>query len=308
MIKPSRLKNGSTIGIVAPAGPCYNKENIAGCVNVLKGIGFNVVLGKTVFASWGYLSGDDFQRAADINEFFMRKDIDGIICLRGGYGSQRILDMIDYDMVRKNPKVFMGCSDITAIHCALNNICGLITFHGPVAINFENMDDFTLDSFLNCVTSPEPTGEVNNPCSMGKICTMYSGGAAGYTTGGNLSLLSSSIGTPYEVDTRGRILLIEDVGEEPYRIDRMLTQLLLSGKLDSCSGIVLGQWTKCEPENSDRSFSLMEVLQDRLLPLHKPILYNISFGHEKEKLTIPLGVMSRITDDGRLLIEEGAVI
>lgn len=307
MVKPARLKRGSTVGIVAPAGPCYNKDEIACCVKAIENLGFNVVLGNTVYMSEGYLAGEDMVRAGELNEFFMRKDIDGIICLRGGYGSQRILDKLDYDCVRKNPKIFVGYSDITAIHAALNNMGSLVTFHGPVVLNFSNMDDFTLKSFLNCVTSPEPVGEVKNPSGMGKIYSLFGGEASGYTAGGNLSLLSSSIGTPYEIDTRGKILLIEDVGEEPYKVDRMLTQLILSGKLDECSGILLGQWTRCEPENPDRSFSLMEVLQDRLLPIKKPVLYNLPFGHEKVKMTIPLGVMARISD-GRLFIEEGGVI
>lgn len=307
-VKPVRLKKGSTIGIVAPAGPCYEKNDVANCVNAIKKLGFNVVLGNTVSKCEGYLAGDDFERARDINEFFMNKEIDGIICLRGGYGSQRILNKLDYEVIRKNPKVFVGYSDITAIHCALNRICGLVTFHGPIALDFYGMDEFTLNSFLNCVMSPDPIGEVKNPYSMEKIYPLYGGEAAGQMVGGNLSLLSSSIGTSYEIDTRGKILFIEDVGEEPYRIDRMLTQLILSGKLSDCSGIVLGQWTDCEPEESDKSFSLMEVLEDRLIPLKKPVLCNAACGHEKVKLTIPLGVMARISGDGRLLIEEGGVI
>lgn len=306
-IKPARLQMGSTIGIVAPASPCYEKDDIVSCVKTIKNLGFNVVLGNTVYMREGYLAGDDSERAKDINDFFMNKEIDGIICLRGGYGSQRILDKIDYEMIRKNPKVFIGYSDITAIHSALNRICDLITFHGPVALSFCSMDEFTLNSFLNCVMSPEPLGEVKNPWNMEKIYSLYGGEAVGQIVGGNLSLLSSSIGTPYEIDTRGKILFIEDVDEEPYRIDRMLTQLILSGKLHDCSGIVLGQWTECEPEEPEKSFSLMEVLQDRLIPLNKPVLCNLSCGHEKVKITIPLGVMSRISKDGRLFIEEGGV-
>lgn len=307
-VKPAKLQKGSTIGIVAPAGPCYRKNEIANCVKAIEKLGFNVVPGNTVYMDKGYLAGEDFERARDINEFFMNQDIDGIICLRGGYGSQRILDKIDYDMIRRNPKVFIGYSDITAIHSALNRICGLVTFHGPIALNFCGMDEFTLNSFLNCVTSSEPLGEVKNPGNIGKIYSLCSGEAAGQLVGGNLSLLSSSIGSPYEIDTRGKILFIEDVGEEPYRVDRMLTQLILSGKLSDCNGIVLGQWTKCEAVEPEKNLSLTEVLIDRLMPLGKPVLCNLACGHEKTKITIPLGVMSRISKDGRLFIEEGGVI
>jgi Uncharacterized proteins, homologs of microcin C7 resistance protein MccF len=308
-IKPKGLTLNSTIGIIAPSSPCYETNKILRSVEVLKGMGFKIAVGESVYERKGYLSGEDSVRAKDINEFFLRKDIDGIMCLRGGYGIQRVLDKIDYEAIRQNPKVFIGYSDITAIHTAINKICGMITFHGPMAIEFDNyISSFSINSLINSVMLPVSTGEFINPDGSGNIGVLVPGEAEGILTGGNLSMIVSSIGTPYEIDTRGKILFLEDVGEEPYRIDRMLTQLILSKKIQECSGIVLGQWTDCEPKEPGKSLSFMDVLKDRLIPAGKPVLYNLASGHDKVNMTLPLGTMVRITMDGRFILEEEGVI
>lgn len=309
IIRPYRLKQGSTIGIVAPAGPGYDFNVTDAGIQAIRELGFNIVLGKTVFKKEGYLAGDDTQRAEEINLLFKRKDIDGIVCLRGGYGSARILDGLDFRCIKENPKVFVGYSDIAAIHVAINRLCNMVTFHGPMVYSdFGNvLDSYTLNSFLISITSTEPAGEVQNPDNYGTIKILSCGEARGRIIGGNLSVITSTIGSPYEVDTKDKILFLEDICEEPYRVDRMLTQLMLSGKFQKCAGIVLGQWTGCEPEFPERSLSLIDVFYDRLLSLNIPVLYNVAFGHGNVKMTIPLGIMSRITGDGRLIFEESGV-
>lgn len=303
-IKPPFLKAGSTIGIVAPASWVCDDSKIDEGISVLKSMGFNAVEGKSMRRKKGYLAGDDYERASDINDFFRMKDIDGIICLRGGYGSLRILDKLDYKLIKDNPKVFVGYSDITAIHAAIGKLCSMVTFHGPMVYRgFSlDMDEYTKESFLKCVASPLPIGEIKNPPEYGDIKVLYKGEAYGRLTGGNLATIVSTIGTPYEIDTANSILLLEDIDEQPYKIDRMLTQLLLSGKLKNCAGIVLGQWTDCDPKDEDKSMSLMEVFEDRLLQLKIPILYNLPFGHGKPKLTLPLGAYAKITEDGKFII------
>lgn len=310
MIKPNKLRKGSTIGIIAPAGPIINAERIKKGVDVLKRLGFNVVEGENIYSKKGYFSSGDGQRADEFNSFFESDGIDAVLCLRGGYGTLRILDKINYSTISANPKVFIGYSDITALHIAINKMCNMVTFHGPM-LNSDfggDIDEYTLNSFLRCVTDETPIGEFENPREYGELKVLYPGTGCGRLVGGNLTVMVSTIGTPFEIDLDGSILFIEDVGEEPYRVDRMLTQLILGGKMDNCRGIVLGQWTHCSSNNPDRSFTLEEVFADRLIPLKIPILYNAAIGHQKMKATLPYGVNAMITNDGRLIIKEGGVV
>lgn len=309
IVKPRRLEPGSNIGVIAPSSPCDDEGAVSDGAGFLREAGFNVMIGDTVYKRNRYLSGSDSERARDVNEFFLNKDIDGIICVRGGYGATRILNLLDYEAIAQNPKVFIGYSDITAIHVAINRLCNFVTFHGPMLANLSrSMDEYTRNSFIRAITSPEIPGEIKNPEGCGAIKVMCGGSAKGALIGGNLSVISSSVGSRFEIDTAGKILLLEDVAEEPYRVDRMLTQLLLAGKLQSCAGIVLGQWTRCTATHPERSFLLSEVLEDRLSDLGIPVLYNLCCGHGRVKATIPLGVEASITDDGRLFIDEPALV
>ena len=308
-VKPKALKEGSTIGITAPASPIYDEDKLNRGIEIFKKLKFNVVIGDTTRLRKGYLAGDDDKRADELNQLFGDKDIDGIICMRGGYGSSRILDKLNYKLINDNPKVLIGYSDITALHTEINKRCNMVTFHGPMISSFmKHMDEYTKSKFLKAVTDINPIGIVDNPKGEEPIKVLSKGEAHGEITGGNLSLISSTLGTPYEIDTKDKILFLEDVGEEPYKIDRMLTQLLLSGKLHECSGIVLGQFTNCEPTNPNESLSLFEVISDRFKFLKIPILYNIFAGHGSTKMTIPLGVYAKITDKGEFIIEEGGVV
>lgn len=292
-IKPKRLYPGDTIGVIAPASSGDSVLNITG-IKWLEDQGFRVQLGTTVDQTLGYLSGPDSLRASDINTMFASPAIDGIICLRGGYGTMRLLDFLDYNIIRCHPKVFVGYSDITALHTSIGQHTGLVTFHGPMVASDmgKGLSDYTWDYFSRAITATQPLGLIVNPPLSPPPLFIVPGLAQGYLTGGNLSLIVSTLGTPYEIDTRGKILCLEEVGEAPYRIDRMLTQLLLAGKLHDAAGIVFAVCTDCEAEDDPLTFTLEEVLRDRLGELNKPVLYYLHFGHTPDKATLPLGVMA----------------
>jgi muramoyltetrapeptide carboxypeptidase len=307
-IKPKRLCPGDTIGVIAPASPGKPELAAAG-VRWLEEQGFRVQLGMTIDQTLGYLSGSDAARAADINAMFASPDIDGIVCLRGGYGTMRLLELLDYHTIRTHPKVFVGYSDITALHISIGQRTGLVTFHGPMVASDmgKGLSEYTWGYFSRAVTTPEPLGPVINPPLSPPPVFLVSGTAQGHLTGGNLSLIVSTLGTPYEIDTRGKILCIEEVGEEPYRIDRMLTQLLLASKLQDAAGIVFDVCADCDTEAEPPSFSVEEVLRDRLGDLGKPVVYNLYFGHTADKATLPLGVTAVLeTQAGGLLVTETA--
>ncbi len=307
-IKPKRLRPGDTIGVIAPASP-GDQELAAAGVKWLEDQGFRVQPGRTFDQTFGYLSGSDAERAADINAMFASSDIDGIVCLRGGYGTMRLLELVDYEIIRSRPKVFVGYSDITALHISIGQRTGLVTFHGPMVASDmgKGISPYTWDYFSRAVTVPEPLGPVNNPPLSPAPVFLVPGTAQGYLTGGNLSLVVSTLGTPYEIDTCGKILCLEEVGEEPYRIDRMLTQLLLAGKLKDAAGIVFAVCSGCNTEDEPPGLTLEEVLQDRLGGLNKPVLCHLYFGHTADKATLPLGVTAELgTEKGGLVVTETA--
>lgn len=309
-IKPKALCIGDTIGIVAPAG-CGDPELAAAGVSALEAYGFKVRQGLTVGQKLGYLAGPDAERAAEVNAMFASPEIDGIICLRGGYGSMRLLDRLDYDIIRQHPKVFVGYSDITAMHLSIGQKTGLVTFHGPMVASDlgKGISPHTWDYLFRAVSKPEPLGLVANPPGVVPPVFIAPGAARGPLTGGNLSLVTATLGTPYEIDARGKILCLEEVGEEPYRIDRMLTQLLLAGKLRDAAGIVFDVCAACEAEDDSPGFTLAEVLQDRLGSLRKPVLCNLYFGHAAEKATLPLGIEAVLDSRaGNLAVTEAAVM
>lgn len=281
-----RLKKGDTIGLVSPAGP-ESADKIKESIELLKSLGFNVKEGKHIYDKLGYLAGRDEDRAEDFMNMFLDPDIDMVLCVRGGYGTMRILPLIDFNAIKLNPKIFAGFSDITTF---LNNIalkCDLITFHSPMC-NSNFLDRHTLKSFLDTLMLGYNTFTIKNP-EGSSIESFSEASPIGQLVGGNLSLICSTIGTPFEIDTNNKILFIEEVGEEPYSIDRMLTHMILSDKLQSCSGIILGQFTKCDLPHYERSLTLEQVIKDRILSLNKPTLLNIQSGHSYPKLTLPIG-------------------
>ncbi|SDD86692.1 S66 peptidase family protein [Sporomusa acidovorans] len=309
-IKPRRLCPGATLGIIAPASP-GNRETAAAGIHWLKEQGFQVRLGLTVNQEEGYLAGADTARAADLNAMFASPDIDGIICLRGGYGTMRLLDLLDYDLIKAHPKIFVGYSDITALHTSIGQRTGLVTFHGPMAAADmgKTIPDYTWNYFWRAVTSPEPLGLLVNPPQAPAPQFIVPGSAEGCLTGGNLSLIAATMGTAYEIDTYDKILCLEDVGEAPYRLDRMLTQLLLAGKLQAAAGIVVDVFADCEEEATPPSFTVEEVLRNRLGGLNKPVLMNLYFGHTADKVTLPLGIKATLrSQDGGLAVVETATL
>ncbi len=246
----------------------------------------------------GYLSGTDNLRLADLHKAFSDSRYKGIICLRGGYGTPRLLDRIDYELIRANPKVFLGYSDITALHIALHQKCGLVTYHGPMGIS--PADAYADRAAEEILFSPNPLGRRVNPPGIEPV-SLVPGSAEGPLTGGNLSLLAATLGSPYEVETKDRIFFIEDIDEEPYRIDRMLTALRLAGKFRRCRGVLLGTWTRCEPNNPDYSLTLEEIFREIIAPEGKPVLMNVSFGHVNNQMALPYGVQCRMNSTLRTL-------
>ena len=296
MIKPKALKFGDTLGVIAPASPT-TEENVKKSYDSLVEMGFKVKMGKSCYGSYGYLAGPDGLRAGDINNMFKDKEVDGIICLRGGYGTPRILDLLDYDLIKNNPKIFIGYSDITALHIAITKILNLVTFHGPMLSSdlIGGFNDFSKRSLYNFIMEGKFIGSIKNPKGE-EIETINGGIAEGEIIGGNLSLIADTIGTPYEIDLKGKILFIEEIGEEPYQIDRMLTQLRLSGKLKEAEGIILGDFNNCVAKTLkyDDSLTLKQVIEDIIKPIERPTIANLRAGHCEPMVTLPFGVKAKL--------------
>ena len=315
IIKPRRLKKGDTLGLVAP-GSFINEGELKESKDNLEALGFKVVYTGNILAKDGYLAGTDKQRADDLNEMFARKDVNGIVAARGGYGCTRILPMLDYKMIKNNPKVLVGYSDITALLFGIFKETGLVCFHGPVGISTFNK--FSVDNFTDVLINPKDKltlydADEERKDDSYKPVTIRTGKARGKLVGGNLSLVVSVIGTPYDVDTENKIIFLEEVGEEPYRVDRMITQMLEAGKFEKASGVALGVFSGCKPKPDESgiisSFSVQEVLFDRLFNLNIPVVYGMSFGHITNKFTLPFGIEAELDSlEQKITLLEPAVI
>lgn len=309
LIKPRPLRPGDTIGLLAPASP-GNAEELEQSVRWLQSQGFAVRLGKSAAYTEGIYAGDDVVRVADLHAFFADPSIAGILCVRGGYGSMRLLPQLDYELISRHPKVFMGYSDITALHTALQQRCSLVTFHGPMAASDfgrEPRSAFTCKHALQALSSTRPLGQLPAPTAGAAPFFLVPGEASGPLCGGNLSLIAATLGTPYELDTAGRILCLEEVGEAPYRLDRLLTQLHLAGKLQAAAAIVMGVCSNCDSEDDPPGQRTADVLRERLGSLGKPVLCDVSFGHTPDKLTLPLGVQATMSPQAGLVLTEAAL-
>jgi muramoyltetrapeptide carboxypeptidase len=296
IIKPEKLKRGDVIGIISPSSPVSDKAKLDASMSYFEKMGYRVKVGLNALKERGYLAGSDEERLEDVHNMFLDKEVKLIICLRGGYGASRLLDKIDYNIIKNNPKIFCGYSDITALQNAFFYKTGLITFAGPMAgVDFyKDISLFTEENFWNTLTSDEPL-KINYP--EGERLNSYrSGIAEGRLIGGNLSLFSSLIGTKYLPEPEGKILLLEEVGEAPYRIDRMLNQLRLSGYLGKIKGVILGSFEDCiEIDPQRKSLNLYELMEDYFIKdFHAPVVYNLNHGHINNNLTIPIGVNVRI--------------
>jgi muramoyltetrapeptide carboxypeptidase len=310
IIKPKKLSKGDVIGIISPASSTDDYTNVELGVKYLEKIGYKVEIGKNVGKTHGYLAGNDDERTDDFHYMFKKKYIKAIMCVRGGYGSPRLLDKIDYKLIKNNPKIFIGHSDITALQMAMLNRTGLITFAGPMlAIDFtDEVSSFTEEIFWAMITSNKKFGKIHQPDDE-KIITIVKGASKGRIVGGNLSLLSSLVGTNYLPELKDKIILIEEVGEVPYRIDRMLNQLRLAQVFKQVKGIVLGAFTDCnETDPAKKTLTLGEVIADYFESLKIPVVYNLKHGHIKDSITIPIGITVKLNSSRNYLeIDEGAV-
>jgi muramoyltetrapeptide carboxypeptidase len=310
-IKPARLKKGDTIGIVAPASPLYNKSDLVRGIRTLEEWGFQVIVGEHVNARYEYLAGTDEQRAQDVNSMFKDDRVDAIFVTQGGYGSSRILRYIDFDAIKQNPKIFIGYSDITAIHLAIQKLTGLVSFHGPgmAGFNPEELTKYRKNQLFKALLSNESIGEIELADKKKWINIINQGEARGEMVGGNLTLICSTLGTPYEIETEGKILFFEELDTEPWVMDHMLSHLLNAGKLQKAAGIVVGECKDCEPYKHNPgfpvTFSLEDILEEYIKPLQIPAIYGLPLGHTKDLATIPLGVQGFLdATNGKLIIEE----
>lgn len=300
-LKPNRLKEGDTIGLVAPAGIIFDGEEFNRMRSVLEEMGFKVKFGEHVRKRHGYFSGEDTERAEDLNRMFADDDVNGIIAVRGGWGCARILPYLDFEMIRKNPKVYSGFSDNTTLHLAILAYSGLVTFHGPMGNSA--WSDLTRKYFREVLV------EGNLPVmeSKSEVKTIKDGLAQGSLIGGNLSILNTSLGTPYQPDLRGGILFLEDIGESSYKIDRMLTHLKQAGMMDELAGFVFGKCTNCG-DGSRPTFTMEEVLKQHIEPLGIPAFYGADISHEEDNFTLPMGLQAELNADaGTIKLLEEAV-
>jgi len=291
------------VALVAPAGPLAKDEDLARAMEVVRSFGLIPRAGRHARAKRGYLAGSDAQRAADFNEAARDPQVRGIFALRGGYGTMRILDAIDYEALAADPKVVLGYSDLTALLNAITQRTGLITFHGPVAAlsAFTGIERGWLQ---RAVMQTDPLGALEAP----DAGVVAEGTAQGRLCGGNLSLIAALTGTPFEIDTSGAILFIEEVDEAPYRIDRMLTQLRLSGALSRAAGVLVGRCANCDvgADHPYAGMPLAQTLRDRLGDLGVPVLAELPIGHRGEQWTLPIGAHARI--NGTHVVIDSAVV
>jgi muramoyltetrapeptide carboxypeptidase len=300
---PKRLEAGDTIGLITPASPPPDPLAMDHSVTALEDMGFKVKLGRNATKRWGYLAGTDQERATDLMKMFADKKVRGIICARGGYGTARLLPLLDYEVIRKHPKVIVGFSDITSLHCALLKKCNLLSFHGlmtTVSLIGKDPSTFSRTSLLNAITEPKAGGSICAGYVEKTVSILRQGTVSGELIGGNLSVLCTVIGTPFQPSFRGRILFFEDVDERPYRIDRMLTHLANAGVLQQVAGVAVGVCQGCEDPKANGGGeyrqTLEDVLKERLLPLKIPVVTGLPFGHVRHNATLPIG--GRATLDG----------
>lgn len=300
ILKPAPLKKHDVIGIVAPASAPTTTEKIDKGIRYLERLGYRVKIGKHAKELHGYFAGQDKDRLADLHAMFADKQVKAIISVRGGYGTPRLLHRIDYDLIRRNPKILVGYSDLTALQLAIFEKTKLLTFSGPMlAVEmFETIDPFTEEFFWRLVTSAKPLGKVlnpnNDPFQVFKS-TRTKPRVAGRLLGGNLSMIISLMGTPFQPKFSNHILFFEEVGEEPYRVDRMLTQLKLAGIFTKVRALVLGFFADCVPVDKTRpSLTVDEVLRELLADVKVPILTNLQYGHIPRKLTMPIGLKASV--------------
>lgn len=305
IIRPEHLEKGDTIGIIAPSGPFHVKD-LERSIPFFKELGLNIIYGEHLYETYGYLAGSDDQRLNDFNTMINDDTIKAIVFARGGYGVGRIVPRMDFGAIQAHPKVIWGYSDITYLHTAIRQKTGLVTFHGPMAasdVGKNDFDDLSKGMFQQLF---EPSELIYNE-SISPLEVYADGEATGRLVGGNLSLLVSTIGTPYEIDTTGKLLLIEDIGEMPYQVDGMLQQLKQAGKFDALKGVVIGDFANAEPDDLERSLTLKQVFHDYFHDQHFPVVGGFKIGHCMPHFALPLGVNAALSARKRTLTVDAGV-
>ncbi|RTL39254.1 MAG: LD-carboxypeptidase [Candidatus Melainabacteria bacterium] len=303
--KPQRLREGDTVGIIAPSSPAFEQGHVEYSFSRLKKLGLKYKLGKHVFARYGDLAGRDEARVEDLHTIWADPEVKMVMPLRGGTGSVRLLPKIDFELLARNPKILVGFSDITGLLVPIHQQTGLVTFHGPTLGNFFEAD-YTYRHFKEAVMGDQALGAIEDPPEPEfkpkyppPRMVLRAGRATGQIIGGSLTLIKQMLGTPFEIETTGKIFFIEDVGEEPHSIERMLVQLKLANKFQGAAGIIVGESVECKPGESGRKVSplndsLESVLREQLGDLDVPVVYGLRLGHGVEKFTMPLGVMATL--------------
>ena len=303
-IFPKHLKQGDLIGLATPGSP-ITKEQLDETVKKLESMGYKTYYLPSVLSEYGYFAGTDQERADELMHLFVNKDVNAIMCVRGGYGSIRILDLLDYNKIKMNPKILEGYSDISALITTIFDRTGLVCFHGPLGIS--DFNDYTLESFDNVLANPKPRYKYpyqreenteDNPEF--DFYTITGGKAEGELIGGNLSVLASMAGSNFSPDYENRIVFLEEIEEKTYRADRMLTQLVQATNLKKAKGIVLGVFYKCNI-NDKPTLTLKHAISDILEPLNIPVVYGFPFGHIETKMTLPVGINAKFNANRRTL-------
>jgi muramoyltetrapeptide carboxypeptidase len=310
-IRPRPLPPGGTIAVVSPASPVLDTRSLRGGQDWLERLGYAVHFAAHFNRRWGYAAGRPEERARDLEAAFANPAVDAVLCAGGGHSTGQLLRHLDFGLIADNSKPFVGFSEITVLHAAIGREAGLVTLWGPMFAQLATATTFTRESMLRALTSSARPGVVDPDGPPAR--TIVEGIAEGDLVGGTISLLSSLLGTPWEVDTRGRILLLEDVGEEPCRLDRFLTHLLNAGKLEECAGICFAELTGClprrlEPAWAGPSLTIDDVFAHVIEPLGVPAIYGLPLGHGSQLATVPLGVRARLDAyAGRLEILESGL-
>lgn len=315
IIKPRRLTAGDTVGLVAPASATFNTVDLEIARESLQALGLTVKVGRHLLGRHGYLAGGDKDRAADINTFFADPSVRAVLPIRGGWGSSRILPYLDFAAIRTHPKVVLGFSDITALLLSIHARTGLVTFHGPNGMG--RWDGWSVDYLKRVLFNGEAV-RMENPKELSdrnsltpienRVQTIIPGTARGRLLGGNLTVLTAIIGSPYLPDFNGSILFLEDVGEDLYRVDRMFTQLKLAGVLEQIRGFVFGTCAECEPGEGFASLTMEEIFADHIKPLGVPAWFGAMIGHQMPQWTVPLGIDATIdATHGTITLNEPAV-
>jgi muramoyltetrapeptide carboxypeptidase len=292
LIKPPALRRGDKVGLIAPASSFSREGFLAGCSR-LRQMGYDPVYAQNVFDRDVYFAGTAERRTHEFHELWQREDIAALICVRGGYGSNYLLEKLDYNLFASRPKILVGCSDITSLLTAIHDRTGLVTFHGPMVA--KDISDGTLDltSWINALH-----GAPNWHVPTAGVEVLRAGKAVGRLYGGCLSMLVASLGTSFEVQTEGTILFMEDIAEKPFRIDRMLMQLRLAGKLEGVRGFVFGEMLDCAPPAGE-TYTLQQVILRVLTPYNVPIIYGLRSGHVTGgNITLPIGVQAEVEAAG----------